>query len=69
MKSHKVAELKKLSLQELVEKLEITRQELFKLRLNAATSHVKSFPSQKREHRKAIARMLTIFNQKTNDVK
>ena len=55
----KTAELSNLSQHELVQKLVEMRQEFFKLRLSAATSPVKSFPSQKRDLRKNIARVLT----------
>ena len=48
---------------ELELKIEELRRELFKLRLSAATSHVKSFPSQQKELRRAIARTLTHLRQ------
>lgn len=59
MNQLKTAELKQLSHQELAQKLLEMRQEYFKLRLNAVTSPVKSYPSQKRMLRKNIARLLT----------
>jgi ribosomal protein L29 len=52
-------ELKQMSLEQLELKLEELRRELFKLRLNAATSHVKSFSSTKTTLRRAIACALT----------
>ena len=56
-------ELKPMTPQQLELKIEELRRELFKLRLNAATAHVKSFPSQQRELRRAIARTLTHLRQ------
>lgn len=40
-------------------KVEELRRELFQLRLNAATTHNKSFPTQQKALKKAIARALT----------
>lgn len=44
---------------QLVHKIEELRRELFQLRLNAATTHNKSFPAQQWALKKAIARALT----------
>ena len=59
----KTSELQNLSQQELVQKLVEMRQEYFKLRLSAATSHVKAYSSQKHMLRKNIARVLTVLHQ------
>jgi large subunit ribosomal protein L29 len=56
--------LTKLSVEQLKEKLENSRRELFSLRLTAATSHVKD-NSQFRKLRKEIARILTCLRQNT----
>lgn len=69
MKQLKMAELKQASQQEVIQKLIEMRQEYLKLRLNAATSHVKSFPSQKRALRKNIARLLTSLRQSIEEIK
>ncbi len=50
---------------ELQEKIEGLRRELFSLRLNASTAHVKDY-SQFGKLRKSIARALTYLNQKRN---
>jgi ribosomal protein L29 len=56
-------EMKNMSQQELVEKLGDLRQEKLALDLNAARTHVKSFPSMKRMYKRAIARGLTLLRQ------
>lgn len=56
-------ELKKLDSKQLQEKLENLRRELFSVRLNAQTSHVKD-NSQFKQFRKDIARVLTFMKQK-----
>ncbi len=66
----KVTELKKslapMGVQQLREKLENLRQELFSLRLNASTSHVKDY-AQFKQYRKNIARVLTLIGQKNKN--
>lgn len=56
-------ELNQLSSDDLKEKLNETRRELFGIRLNAASAHVKDY-SLYRKLRKNIARILTIMGQK-----
>ncbi len=56
-------ELQQLSLEQLKEKLDSTHRELFSLRHNAATAHVKDY-SQYKKFRKQIARVLTLIHQK-----
>ena len=58
----KLAELKKLSQEQLVEKLATTRQELMNLRFNHATGQLDNtaqIPAKKR----AIARILTLMKK------
>ena len=52
-----------LSVEELQQKLDSTRQDLFGLRLNAATSPVKDY-SQYKKLRKQTARLLTAMQLK-----
>ena len=52
-----------LSVEELQQKLDSTRQDLFGLRLNAATSPVKDY-SQYKKLRKQTARLLTALQLK-----
>lgn len=52
-----------LSVEELQQKLDSTRQDLFGLRLNAATSPVKDY-SQYKKLRKQAARLLTALQLK-----
>ena len=56
-------ELNQLNLDQLKEKLDSAGRELFSLRLNSATAHVKDY-SQFRKFRKQIARIQTIIQQK-----
>ncbi len=56
-------ELKNLPAQQLQEKLEELRRELFSLRLSTQTAHVKNHAKFK-ELRKNIARILTSMNEK-----
>ncbi|MGC2310178.1 MAG: 50S ribosomal protein L29 [Candidatus Babeliaceae bacterium] len=69
MKNNVVKELKDLSNEQLIGKLEEFRQELFKLRINAATAHIKSFPSDQRLLKKNIARALTFLHKKNEEMK
>ena len=55
-------ELESLNVDELHSKLGTTRRELFSLRLNASTAHVKDY-SQYNKLRKKIARILTHLGQ------
>jgi ribosomal protein L29 len=57
-------ELKTMSEQTLETRVDELRRELFKLRLNAATSPSKSFASIKNGLKKDIARTLTMLQQK-----
>ncbi|MGB8367254.1 MAG: 50S ribosomal protein L29 [Candidatus Babeliales bacterium] len=58
-------ELKNLTVKQLQEKIENFRKELFSLRLNSTTAHVKDY-SQFKKFRKKIACALTIKNQSSN---
>lgn len=55
-------ELQKLSQQELLEKLDVVQRELFGLRLNSSTAHVKDY-SQFGKLRKNKARIATYLRQ------
>jgi len=55
-------ELKKLTGKQLKEKLENLRKELFGLRLNATTAHVKDY-SQFKKFRRQISCVLTLMQQ------
>jgi ribosomal protein L29 len=57
-------ELQAMSVQQLKEKVEVLRRELFGLRLNATTSHVKDY-SQGAKLKRGIAMGLTYASQKT----
>ncbi|HEV2917205.1 MAG TPA: 50S ribosomal protein L29 [Candidatus Babeliales bacterium] len=57
------AQLKFLQSQQLCEKVDEARRELFSFRLNAATMHNKDY-SQFKKKRKLIARLLTYIVQK-----
>ncbi len=63
MKKTEKKELKNFSLEELAEKVELFRRELFSLKLHSATSPVKD-NQQFKKLRKNIARALTEFNKK-----
>ncbi len=56
-------ELQSLNMQDLQDKLNATRRELFSLRLNASTAHVKDY-SQYKKLKKNVARLLTYIGQK-----
>lgn len=60
----KINELKKLDDVQLHEKLIELRSQLFSLRLNSLTSHVKDY-SQFKKLRKGIARIETLLNKKS----
>lgn len=57
-------ELKKLDGVQLIEKLNELRSQLFSLRLNSLTSHVKDY-SQFKKLRKGIARIETFLGEKS----
>jgi len=57
-------DLRALNVQELQLKADELKRELLKLRLNAATTHVKAFSSVKQQLRKDIARLLTVLHEK-----
>ena len=57
-------ELQAMNVQQLKEKVEVLRRELFGLRLNATTSHVKDY-SQVTKLKRGIALGLTYVTQKT----
>lgn len=59
-----IQELKGMSESELREKVDNFRRELFGLRLNASTSHIKDY-SQFKKLRKNVARGLTLLSKKT----
>lgn len=56
-------EFAQMSTQELVEKLDAMRRELFSLRLNVSVAHIKDY-SLFKKLRKDIARALTFLHQK-----
>ena len=64
MKVQKIREdLKDLSVEELEIKAETLRKELFSLRLNSSTTHLKDY-SQFKKLRSGVARVLTYLEQK-----
>lgn len=64
MKTNKIKdEFKQLEPKGLALKLDALRRDLFSLRLNSSTSHVKDY-SQFKKNRKNIARILTYLGQK-----
>lgn len=60
------AEIKAMSVEQLHKHVEALRGELFGLRLNAATSHIKNY-SQFKKLKRTIARALTYLRQKLQD--
>jgi len=60
-------ELAQLSIAQLQEKLEHLQRDLFGLKLNARTSHVKNH-AQFKQIRKDIARVMTFMNQKDQTI-
>ena len=60
-------ELKNLHAQQLQEKLEELRRELFSLRLSTQTAHVKNYARFK-QLRKDIARVMTFMKQKDQSI-
>lgn len=61
------SELSNLDRQQLAEKIELYRQEIFKLRLASATSYDKDTTAMKKS-RKNLARALTCWRQKFSEV-
>ncbi len=59
----KTAEIKEMSTKELIEKVELEKGQMAKMRLNHAISPIEK-PSKIKECRKDIARMLTILRQR-----
>lgn len=59
-------EFKEMSIDQLREKVELLRQELLGLKLNASTTHIKNY-SQFSKIKKNIARVLTYLNQKSKE--
>ncbi|MBU1274135.1 MAG: 50S ribosomal protein L29 [Proteobacteria bacterium] len=59
----KDAELKELSLEELAQKLEDLRQELFNLKFQHSTGQLEN-PMRVKQTKKDIARVLTFINQR-----
>ena len=57
-------ELREMSDQDLVLKVEELRRELFKLRISARTSPDKAYPSKKQALRRSIARALTHLRER-----
>ncbi len=55
--------MQELNFDELQQKVEQLQRELFSMRLNASTAHVKDY-SQFNKLRKDIARVLTVIKQK-----
>ncbi|HBL98458.1 TPA: 50S ribosomal protein L29 [Candidatus Dependentiae bacterium] len=58
------AELAKMTLEQIAIKADELRRELFQLRLRMVSSPVKSFPTDQKNLKRAIARVLTHANQK-----
>lgn len=56
--------LQQLSVEDLQKKLDSTRQDLFGLRINSASTQVKDY-SQYKKLRKQAARILTVMQSKT----
>lgn len=63
MNNNNTPSLHEMSVEQLTERVENLRRELFSLRLTAVTSHVKDI-SQFRKLKKEIARTLTVLHQK-----
>lgn len=59
--------LRQMDVSQLMTEVDNLRRELLTLRLNAKTSHVKSYPSMKKALEKGIARALTHARQKVNN--
>jgi len=57
--------LKQMSSKELAEKVDFLKKELFKIRLNSMTTHVKDY-SQFKKLRRGVARTLTYLKQKSS---
>jgi large subunit ribosomal protein L29 len=59
----KIAEIRELTTEEIINKIEEIKGELFNLRFQQATGNLEK-PSRMRELRKTIARMKTIVNER-----
>ena len=68
MKNYKALsqEMKNMTTEKLIVAVEALRHDLFQLRLKVATGHVKSFASDQRLLKWAIARGLTYLQQQTS---
>lgn len=64
----KVAEIRKLSTDNIRERLDETREELMKLRFQQATGELVDF-NKLRSTRRLIARFLTVINEREAEVK
>ncbi len=64
----KVAEIKEMAINEIIEKIEIDRAELIRLELNHSISPLEN-PLQIRDLRRNIARLQTILHQKQSTEK
>lgn len=62
----KINELRKLSTEELNEKIKETKRELLDLRIKNATGALEK-PSKIKEFKKDVARMKTIINERKNE--
>lgn len=65
MKKTDIEQLRQESLLGLKARLDGARRELFKLKINVATAHVKDY-SQFKKNKRTIARILTFLRQKEN---
>lgn len=67
MKNNIVPELRVLTEEQLHDKLDTLRRELFSLKLNASTTHIKDY-SQFKKLKKDIARAAMVLNEKRQRV-
>lgn len=66
MNNMKTKEIRKLSTEELLKKIEANKEELFNLRFASATGNLEK-PSRINELRKEVARMKTIIRERELD--
>lgn len=64
MKNLNKSELQDLTFEQLHMKMDECRRDLLELRLKAATTHVKSFSSDQKNLKRAVAQILTFMRQK-----
>ncbi|MFA5602621.1 MAG: 50S ribosomal protein L29 [Bacilli bacterium] len=62
----KVSEIRELATDEIIKKIDETKEELFNLRFQQATGNLEK-PSRLKELRKSIARMKTIINERKSN--